>query len=270
MDAANGASSVSQRTVAETSMRKLKKLDKVAYVRFASVYRSFEDIDGFNALVNELQRQNTTYQPQTTTCQLRSVKLGISDQNAYVMKKSDGFTLIELLVAIAIAAILVMLAAPSFKGLIQSNTISSNVNSFLADMRYARSEAIRRGGGVIMCRSDSPEAASPVCGSGSGPGGNGWVSGWIIFHDMDGDGTRIATSTDPVLRVQSPITSMDSIVEPSSTKFRFTATGRLRSLSSAATTLQFGGGNYANTVQRVVCVNVGGRARVAGDGYASC
>ena len=37
-------------------MRELKKLDKVAYVRFASVYRSFEDIDEFKALVDEVQR----------------------------------------------------------------------------------------------------------------------------------------------------------------------------------------------------------------------
>jgi len=37
-------------------MRELKKLDKVAYVRFASVYRSFEDIDEFKALVDEVRR----------------------------------------------------------------------------------------------------------------------------------------------------------------------------------------------------------------------
>ena len=35
---------------------KLKKLDKVAYVRFASVYRSFEDVDEFRALVDEVER----------------------------------------------------------------------------------------------------------------------------------------------------------------------------------------------------------------------
>ncbi len=38
----------------ELVMRELKKLDKVAYVRFASVYRSFEDIDEFRALVDEV------------------------------------------------------------------------------------------------------------------------------------------------------------------------------------------------------------------------
>lgn len=40
--------------IGELVMRELKKLDKVAYVRFASVYRSFEDIDEFRALVDEV------------------------------------------------------------------------------------------------------------------------------------------------------------------------------------------------------------------------
>ena len=39
----------------ELVMRELKKLDKVAYIRFASVYRSFEDVDEFRALVDEVK-----------------------------------------------------------------------------------------------------------------------------------------------------------------------------------------------------------------------
>ncbi|HQS42785.1 MAG TPA: transcriptional regulator NrdR, partial [Polaromonas sp.] len=42
--------------IGELVMRELKKLDKVAYIRFASVYRSFEDIDEFRALVDEVRR----------------------------------------------------------------------------------------------------------------------------------------------------------------------------------------------------------------------
>ena len=42
--------------IGELVMRELKKLDKVGYVRFASVYRSFEDIDEFKALVDEVRR----------------------------------------------------------------------------------------------------------------------------------------------------------------------------------------------------------------------
>jgi type IV fimbrial biogenesis protein FimT len=185
------------------------------------------------------------------------------------MRRTAGFTLIELMVVIAIAAILAALAAPSFTGLINASKISSGVNTFLADMRLARSESIRLGGDVIMCRSNAPEAANPVCNTGSGPGGNGWVSGWIVFHDLDNNLNR--NGTEPVLRVQPALSSIDSITEPGtpSAKFPFTATGRLRSATSA-TTLQFGGAYFANSMQRVVCVGLGGRARIAGDGNASC
>jgi transcriptional repressor NrdR len=37
-------------------MRELKKLDKVAYVRFASVYRNFEDVDEFSQVIREVSR----------------------------------------------------------------------------------------------------------------------------------------------------------------------------------------------------------------------
>jgi transcriptional repressor NrdR len=42
--------------VGEFVMRELKRLDKVAYVRFASVYRSFEDVDEFKTVVDEIRR----------------------------------------------------------------------------------------------------------------------------------------------------------------------------------------------------------------------
>lgn len=123
------------------------------------------------------------------------------------MQKPRGFTLIELLVVLAIAAILLMLSAPSLSRMIKSNSMASGVNSFLSDLRFARSESIRLGGGVVMCRSDAPEAASPACGTGTGPGNNGWVSGWIIFHDLNTNGTIDAN--EPILRVQAAFSSID-------------------------------------------------------------
>ena len=38
----------------ELVMRELKRIDKVAYVRFASVYRSFEDVDEFRTLIRDI------------------------------------------------------------------------------------------------------------------------------------------------------------------------------------------------------------------------
>ena len=51
-----GVREVPSSRIGELVMRELKKLDKVAYVRFASVYRSFEDIDEFKTLVDAVRR----------------------------------------------------------------------------------------------------------------------------------------------------------------------------------------------------------------------
>ena len=46
---------VKSEKVGELVMRELKRLDKVAYIRFASVYRSFEDVDEFAEVVKEVR-----------------------------------------------------------------------------------------------------------------------------------------------------------------------------------------------------------------------
>ena len=51
---ATGAREVPSTRIGELVMRELTRLDKVAYVRFASVYRSFEDVDEFRALIRDI------------------------------------------------------------------------------------------------------------------------------------------------------------------------------------------------------------------------
>jgi transcriptional repressor NrdR len=51
-----GAREIPSSQLGEMVMRELQKLDKVAYVRFASVYRSFADVDEFKTLVDEVSR----------------------------------------------------------------------------------------------------------------------------------------------------------------------------------------------------------------------
>ena len=50
----SGAREVPSARLGEHLMRELKRIDKVAYVRFASVYRSFEDIDEFRQLIRDI------------------------------------------------------------------------------------------------------------------------------------------------------------------------------------------------------------------------
>ena len=178
-----------------------------------------------------------------------------------------------------IIAVMVGMGLPWFITITKSSSMTSTVNSFLADVRFARSEALRRGGSVVMCRSNAPDAATPKC-NGNTSATTGWQSGWIIFHDRSNPANNdFDTTTDTMLRVQSPITSMDSIIEAGgspSYKFIFSPTGRLT--VSTAATLNFGNESFKNyrnpdnifNLQRVVCVAVTGRARIAGDGTATC
>ena len=49
-----GEREITSQQVGELVMRELKKLDKVAYIRFASVYRNFEDVDAFSKAIREV------------------------------------------------------------------------------------------------------------------------------------------------------------------------------------------------------------------------
>jgi transcriptional repressor NrdR len=50
----SGAREVTSARLGELVMRELKRIDKVAYVRFASVYRSFEDVDEFRQMIRDI------------------------------------------------------------------------------------------------------------------------------------------------------------------------------------------------------------------------
>ncbi len=65
---ASGEREVPSRRIGEWVMDELKEIDPVAYVRFASVYRSFEDVDAFREEVQRLQAEPS---PESRRKQLR-------------------------------------------------------------------------------------------------------------------------------------------------------------------------------------------------------
>lgn len=66
-------------------------------------------------------------------------------------RAAAGFTLIELMITIAVAAILLMIAAPSFTSLINSNRLTSSANEMVGVLQSARMEAVRTSSTVSVC-----------------------------------------------------------------------------------------------------------------------
>ncbi|MDD3937832.1 GspH/FimT family pseudopilin [Rhodoferax sp.] len=110
----------------------------------------------------------------------------------------QGFTLVELLVTLTIAAILLSLAVPSLASFVQSARLRGSSNELASALMFARSEAIKRGHAVTVCKSENPNALDPSCGTSAT-----WQQGWLVFvdHDRDGVVDGSATPSDLVLRV---------------------------------------------------------------------
>lgn len=66
------------------------------------------------------------------------------------MGRTRGFTLIELMVTVVMVAILATVAVPSFQQIRIGNQLASDVNSVLAGLHYARSEAVKRRASVEL------------------------------------------------------------------------------------------------------------------------
>jgi len=60
-----GTREVASELIGEIVMRELRRVDKVAYVRFASVYRSFEDVDAFAGVIEELRPEGSGEHPSS-------------------------------------------------------------------------------------------------------------------------------------------------------------------------------------------------------------
>lgn len=183
--------------------------------------------------------------------------------------RHQGFTLIELLVVLAIIGILTALAVPSFNTMLMKRTVRSAALSLVNDIRYARSEALRRSDSVTICNL-APGKLDTCADAGKA----NWANGWMVFSDTNvpGNAKGVFDGTDEIVRVQQPLANIVTMgsSSPSNDKsfLTFQANGRGRSINQTFRITPVG--TVPADTERVVCVSVQGRVRLMDEGIFAC
>lgn len=165
----------------------------------------------------------------------------------------NGLTLPELLVTIAVGAIIMALAVPSFQESLVQNRLSTQINDLVLDLNFARSEAVKRGGPtVVLCKSTDGASCSKEAD-------RDWGNGWIVFVDSNGDG---AVDPGEKLRTRSPV--LWGFTLQASANFANAITYRSTGVSTATGEFALCAGNDL-TRARVVFINTVGRTYLGQD-----
>ncbi|PZO16203.1 MAG: type IV fimbrial biogenesis protein FimT [Burkholderiales bacterium] len=140
----------------------------------------------------------------------------------------QGVTLIELMVGITITGVLLAIGVPSFQSTIASSRVTTTNNDFVSAMALARSEAIRRGTRITVCKSANGTACVTT---------GDWAQGWIVFVDTTRATTDAAVDTGEVIisRAQAGSAGVAIAGEAAVANFiSFSADGAARNMAGAS------------------------------------
>jgi type IV fimbrial biogenesis protein FimT len=109
----------------------------------------------------------------------------------------EGLSLIELMVVVFVLGIALVVGVPAFTTMLANTRMTTAVNDMVTSLHAARSEAIKRRATVLLCPA---RAAGGTCDLAATPG-----SGWIVFVDLNGNGSVDAGGGEVILQNHGPL-----------------------------------------------------------------
>jgi len=173
---------------------------------------------------------------------------------------APGFTLVELAIVVAIVAILCRVATPGLSRTAAARALAAQSSEFMSALRFARSEAVKRGMPVTVCA--SAPGGPPAC---QGPRATDWRSGWIVFADHERRG--VLEAGDTLLRVQPPLLRSGGVAGTRGS-ISYTAAGFATDASSHYLFSPPPDAAFDAPPPLMVCVSKQGRPRL--DGAGAC
>ena len=117
-------------------------------------------------------------------------------------KPQTGLTLPELLTTLAIVSLLAVIAMPGFSESVRRNRVSAESSHLLGVLIAARSEAIRRGARVALCRSSDGITCNAAAG-------HDWQQGIVVF--VDENANQNLEPDEAVVRTGMPFSKADLV-----------------------------------------------------------
>jgi type IV fimbrial biogenesis protein FimT len=179
----------------------------------------------------------------------------------FQIKVFSGFTLVELMVSLAIVAVMMGLAVPSYRYAINSSRISSDSDNLLIALQLARTEAIRRGLSVSVCSSNANGSACS--------GSNNWKTGWLVFVDVNNNASY--DGGDALVRQQPALASANAVSADNNTSaVRFNREGIASGLAADPVTVTFTPPTNSSTQKRCLAISAAGRMLIQRPGTGAC
>lgn len=176
-------------------------------------------------------------------------------------------TVIELMVVIAIAAILIGLAIPSMKNVLDNQKLASVNNDLITALAIARSEAVRQKKHVTICSSSN----GSTCKTGA-TGIADWTEGWIVFANTSSGNLSRDTANEPLLSVFTAPKGISSITLSTSagspTLLSYRPNGTIGNIASNQQKLFTVCDNRGADNARSTLINRAGKAKAAHTGFA--